>query len=493
MTNRDLAEIFEELKQKLDAEKEYSSKIAKELDEHKNEIEKINIEKRNTFEQLNVYKTKLEASGKLVEKKYKEVIKELFAEPSKDSKRHAFWITLISVLVSVTFSWVTSFYFNNMNNIFLNDKFKKINESVSIIDEETHKLQTIIAKIDDRLDSVNNFVSTSSDELKSIKQTLSSEMKKQKKEITFLLNSRNEMEVLLNSSLQNYKSISASNKQKEVKDNEIITQTKLIVDFLMEQNYLRGFIDDYRTDKDVLALAMIFSMIRFEENMYFESFIEAFKVLEVNQEILPKSKHEIAIFFSNYYNALKSSLIVSIIKESNGFKFESKDDRLRSYSNDVRFHKDSFICFDERADYRALGRWSFMSLCKVIEFCDFNGFELNYDLPDEITYKFKSDLNSIFPFISFGKTKDSLVEISDLPINFGSDLIRDAQQKLFWDESKKKIYSNIDGVIGPKTRDVIKKYQEDNGLRVDGFLTLNTLKSLGLKPTVFSLNLDILD
>jgi hypothetical protein len=39
----------------------------------------------------------------------------------------------------------------------------------------------------------------------------------------------------------------------------------------------------------------------------------------------------------------------------------------------------------------------------------------------------------------------------------------------------------IDGVFGPETRRAIMRYQSDNGLRVTGYLTTDTLQSLGLR------------
>lgn len=43
-----------------------------------------------------------------------------------------------------------------------------------------------------------------------------------------------------------------------------------------------------------------------------------------------------------------------------------------------------------------------------------------------------------------------------------------------------------DGVIGSRTRRALKKFQKDNGLKVDGILRAKTLKALGLKKKKIS-------
>lgn len=487
MDDRDIFELLAELKNKLEQEEQKASDFKAETIRLKKELGLLVDDKEKALKEASEAKKDAELAKDFKGTHYESLIKDLFEIPSEKSRKQALYIFAGSIFMSLLITYLSSAYFDLQNSKEMEKRFGFLNESIAQLTRESTSLSLNTSEINKKLTETHNSLTDSKDQIVKMTDSLTNEFNIATKQISSVSEKTSNLEKALFNVNQK---IDESNKvilSGEDKKKKIREQVKWLTNYFRTNNTVVGNLDDFSTDINSLAIIYFHIIPNYEKSdMYYESYIESFKLLDSNSDVLPKDEFE--FFGMDIWNLknLLSAYLITKKKHADNWRFRTAD---RSFST-----------YSENKPKYDLGGWGYLNVDNYYSLS--NLFESDFkavisqlrqnekleiiQIPRKIYYRSYGEKEKDIQVLElFGadipdKIESKIeIDISNYSFSFKEDVVAKVQRAL-WRKDLLE-YKDIDGKLGHKTASAIKQYNSKNSLPSNGLITLSLLDSLDIK------------
>lgn len=607
MSNRDISDVLEELKQKLKEEEQKASDFKAETIRLREEFDKLSSDKEQAISEANEAKKDAKLAKDFKGTHYEVLIKDLFEIPSEKSRKQALYIFAGSIFITLLITYLSSAYFDTQNSKEMENRFRPFNQSIEELRDENSllsnelelinkklsgtnilltnsdtnillanseeklvklstlfksefksntekiisldksikgvnkelsdtnllltnsekrliKLSTIfqgefksatdkiislensIKRINKKLSNTNVKLTNSEEQWNKLSDTLQNELKSLKEKINLI--EKNTIKINSNLLKENLtikkalitfdKKISQPNQMiiyDQNKKLKIKNQVNWIVNYIENNKEIILYLSNYSSDINSLSIIYLLSIPNSKKSeIYYESYIEAFKLLNINSDILPKKIEDLIEMDHWFLNKLFSAYLISKLKHNNKWSFRKTDRIYSSYiESNPKYNLRALGVF-KVVNYKKLATSFNQDLKAVIARLKINDKFDIVQIPRTIFYKSDGKENDKKLSNAFSnkklEKKDSriIIDISKYPLQFNKIFIEKIQRRLYYKGFLKKTY--INGKHGPATTRAIKKYEKSEGLPSTGLITLKLLDALGIQAMFSDLDFD---
>lgn len=500
MNNRDIFEVLEELKQKLEEEERKASQYKDETILLKQDLDRLSLDKEKAVKEAEKAQNDAKLAKDFKGTRYEVLIKDLFEIPSEKTRRQAVYIFAGSIFASLFITYILSAYFDLRNSTAMEKRFGYLNESITQLKKESNLLSEKTIEINSKLSETYESLTRSNEQLVKMSDTLKQDFKLATNEISTVAKAARQIDRNLSkktSSLERALS-NVDNKLNESsrvilsgedKRNTIKTQVKWIADFIRSDKRITKSLSSYVSDKDQLAI-IYFLLIpnHKKQSMYYESYLEGFRLLDIKEDILPADVYSLVNMDKWFLRNLLSSYLISKNKGQNNWKYRPIDGTPSTYSNKSPQYNINNWGYQKTDNYTSLSSFYKSDLRAVISQLNRNDKLEVLHIPRTIYYASYNDQDKdkkIFEMFgdSNEKVSDSILEIDieSYHLEFTDNIVEKVQRKLVFKGFM--LHSQVDGEIGPVTTNAIKKYQASKNLNNTGSISLELLDNLEIKAT----------
>ena len=120
------------------------------------------------------------------------------------------------------------------------------------------------------------------------------------------------------------------------KADQIAQQADSIVRFIQSVEQRKDFPQEYRTDKSKMTqLYMIVTQQAGDQNLYYQSYIDAMERFGADDNIRPKTVSDMADVDRDFLHALLSAYLVTNAKQAKGWRYRDLGRRFSTYYNNT--------------------------------------------------------------------------------------------------------------------------------------------------------------
>lgn len=291
------------------------------------------------------------------QKNYAPIVSALFEKPSRQLRNRAIIIVFLSVISALAAGYFSAGYLTYTHHAALNNKIDSLQEQLTTFIKQQKIQQEITQK---QIDTYRQDV---------YKKTASKEITTRQTPATITAPAQ---AITLN----------------DPRKNRITQQAEMIVQHVRNAEKQPGFIVDYRNDKTQFAqLYIIVMQHASNENIFYESYLEAIQQLGISPTIAPKNKAELLKMDVEFLQAAYSGFIITSKKRANGWRYRESDREFSSYySGNIDYDLGSWKIINESGDYKNLPNIFALNIDRVSQQILFNGEKLSLLLPKTIYY-----------------------------------------------------------------------------------------------------------
>ncbi|MFT5116720.1 MAG: hypothetical protein ACI9NY_000242 [Kiritimatiellia bacterium] len=399
-------------------------------------------------------------------KNYTSLLLELFEAPSKRLRKQTYLI--FSIAAAVILALIFSHLYTN--------------HSV----EKNHQLS------EERLTHLNNNIELLllKQEVNSIKAEINSPPRAEDKK------SQAETHIQKNDNLEpaNKK---ITRPQQAAKGIKIKEQATLLLDFIRTAEKQIGFPKNYQRDKTSFAqLYLIVMQHASNDNLYYESYLEAINSLAITKGVAPTSVDDLVQMDFDFLHASYSAYTITAKKLNESWRYRATDKQFSSYyNNTLNYNLGAWQIVNENNDYKQLPTIFSLNMQRTMQQLAFNEKLSTIKLPKTIYYSaYKENskntaVATLFNNQSVNNNNGVLaIDASATDIKITSKMVYALQEKLEDGGFLPKSTSN--GIFGKQTKAAIKAFRKDSGLEENSRLDVVLLNHLGLSIGYSDLLLD---
>jgi hypothetical protein len=287
--------------------------------------------------------------------------------------------------------------------------------------------------------------------------------------------------------------------QKKLSDKEIAIQqqTSVILNRVEVASSNIDFPKDYATNKTSLAQLYLITMQNAaDENIHYESYLEALKTLRINDAILPKSIDALVDMDTHFLHASYAAYTITLKKLGNKWRYRASDQQFSSYyDSTLDYNLGSSQVANEKQDYQQLPAMFALHIKHILSQLSFNQKVNTLTLPQSIYYLAYPENNKnqaikrLLGTTAIERQNDMLrISMQGIPLDLNSESIYRVQKEL----ANKGFMpaAIINGIAGPKTRNAIASFQKSNALSATGDIDQTLLSALTIQLTLSDLNIE---
>jgi len=329
-TSSDEIHRLEELVQELQAEIETIS----------SERDRVVIESKLAIEDA-------ELARSFSRKNYSELFGELFEKPAKRLRRQTFIMLALSIIILLVAGYFSTAYIafagkKAVEEALLNTNNKT--ESITSIakSEESHVAQHSLEPIDKP--EIQKIITDA--EPPKISEPLS------------------EKELLI---------------QKQAKD---------ILNYVTGAKSQQGFPKNYMRSKTQFAqLYLIVMQHSSNESIYYESYLEAIKALNINDHVAPKTIEDLVKIDEKFLQATYSGYMITTKKRANKWRYRETDKQFSSYyDSNLDYDLGAWQIVNDKDDYSLLPKAFLLNIERIVQQLYFNEKVDSLSVPNKIHY-----------------------------------------------------------------------------------------------------------
>jgi hypothetical protein len=282
-------------------------------------------------------------------------------------------------------------------------------------------------------------------------------------------------------------------------DEEIIIQqqTNMILNRVDLASSKENFPLNYASNKTSMAQLYLITMQNAaDENIYYESYLEALKKLGVNNTLLPKSIDALVELDTHFLHAAYSAYTVTLKKLNQQWRYRDSDQQLSSYYNpSLDYDLGNWKISSETRDYQQLPAAFTRAIKRISSQLAFNKKTDSLSLPQSIYYLTYPENNKnqaikrLLKIPTVTRQDDMLkINTQNMPIEINSEAVTIIQERLA--EEGFMPAAIINGIAGPKTKNAIASFRQSKSLPETGGIDQTLLSALNIQPTFTHLNFE---
>jgi len=443
------------VKNKLLQQKTEITRLENEVTRLQEEIAQNQTEQHRIISESQLATDDSELARSFNQKNYAPIIQALFEKPSKQLRNGAFVIILFFVAAALAAGYFSSGYLTYTHNIIIDEKLDVLQDQFTRLIKQQQLQQEVVNKN--------------------------------------LALAELEREAFLISNASVSASVTAAPAITEnaniQRKNRIAEQADAIFRHIRTAEKQEGFLNNYVNDKTQFAQLYLFVMqYASNEDIYYESYLEVIKTLNISPSIAPKTVDDLLDFDLNFLQATYSGLLITSNKKRKGWRYRKEDGEFSSYYNsDLNYDLGSREIAIDNKDYKQLPSIFAFNINRITQQIIFNDRENKLQLPKKIYYiaysepakndAIKKLLNQEKYYNDNGVLTIDASLIS-LPIN------NNIKKKL-----TERLTANGFSLAGDSLTTSINKYRESKRWNENGVINLKLLNLISLYPTYKDLQL----
>jgi hypothetical protein len=301
-----------------------------------------------------------ELARSFTQKNYAPLLLTLFEKPSRKIRNTAIVALLLSIITAIAIGYFSASYLSYTHNKITD---KKIDALQNKIDQSLFQQQKLQAAIDQqKADSEKTKNNTS--------KIAAAKAQKSYEEKTTAFTAPNEKIIDI------------------AKQKQISQQAESILRYVKSAEQQEGFLDDYINDKTQFAqLYLIVMQYASNDNIHYESYLQAIKSLGISDSIAPKTTQDLLKIDLDFLYATYSGWAVTTKKKENGWRYRDEDRRFSSfYNGSLDYDLGAWQIINETRDYKTLPNIFSLNIERITQQIIFNGERSSVRLPEFIYY-----------------------------------------------------------------------------------------------------------